>query len=150
MLRISKMADYGTVVMAYLAERPDEAQNARDIAVHTHLALPTVSKILKLLAKGGLLLSQRGAKGGYSLARPAEKISVAEIIQVMDGKLALTECSHAAGTCSLESVCTTRSHWKVISQTIYHALAALNLSEMAKRTPLQTRVVNFTRERKYV
>lgn len=140
MLRISKMADYGTVVMAYLASNPEQAFNAKEIAANTRIALPTVSKILKLLARTGLLLSLRGAQGGYRLAQAASTITLVQIIDALDGNIALTECSHDSGLCSLESVCAMRSNWQVISQTIRKALQGLSLAEMVQKPAISLQI----------
>ena len=80
MLRVGKLTDYGTAVMTSLAQRPERLQSAAEIAAELGLALPTVSKILKTLVQNGLLVSLRGAKGGYNLAVAPEEISVAQII----------------------------------------------------------------------
>ncbi len=131
MINISKLADYSTVIMAYLA-RTGTAQNARDIAQATHIALPTVSKILKILAKANLLESHRGAKGGYDLARPAEKISLADIINAFDGGIGLTECSRAAGLCAVEEACGIRHSWRNIGLIVRELLEQVTLAEMLK------------------
>ena len=141
MLKISKLTDYSTVVMSYLARAPEQVHNARDITVHTQIAQPTVSKILKMLASSGLLISQRGVNGGYSLARSAEKITVAEIITAMEGKPGLTECSHSDTHCVLEPSCAIRGNWRTISDLIYSALENITLQEMVK--PLQTHSIRL-------
>ena len=94
MIRLGKLTDYGLVLMTYIAHSHDRSlHTARDLAVESRLPLPTVSKLLKELLQGGLLVSQRGIKGGYSLAREPREISVAEVIAVLEGPIALTECS---------------------------------------------------------
>ncbi|CAN5280993.1 SUF system Fe-S cluster assembly regulator [soil metagenome] len=130
MIKISKLADYSTAVMAHMAKNYLQIYNAREIAGHTHIAVPTVSKILKCLAQAGLLTSQRGIKGGYRLVKPAEQISIAEIIMAIDGDFALTQCSHTSSTCFLETNCATRANWRVINQAIYQALAGISLAAM--------------------
>lgn len=137
MLKISKLADYATTVMVELARQPEQAKTAKDIAYSTHLTLPTVSKLLKSLARAGLLVSQRGAKGGYALAMPANEISIAHIITVLDGNIAITECNHTRDLCSLQSACSTRRHWNVINQAIQGALENMSLAEMAKPIPIK-------------
>src|SRR3569623_983204 len=97
MLRVGKLTDYGTVVMTYLARDARGLHSANEIAAELGLALPTVSKLLKALVQNGLLASHRGVKGGYSLAMAPEDISVARIIAAIEGPIALTECSDAAG-----------------------------------------------------
>jgi len=139
MLRISKLTDYGTVLMAYLATDPMHTHNAKDIAEHTRIALPTVSKLLKLLAKGGLLVALRGAKGGYSLARLPSEITLAEIIHILEGNIGLTECSHHVSNCSMEMRCAIRGNWRTISDVIHEALRGITLAKMAE--PLNKNVV---------
>src|SRR3954462_9994836 len=104
MIRLGKLTDYGLVLMTCMAGNHDRSQHtARDLAVESRLALPTVSMLMKELVRGGLLVSQRGIKGGYSLARRPREISVAEIIAVLEGPIALTECStDVSGVCDLE------------------------------------------------
>jgi FeS assembly SUF system regulator len=136
MINISKLADYSTVVMAYLA-RTGNAQNARDIAQATRIALPTVSKILKILAKAELLDSHRGAKGGYDLARSADKISLADIINALDGGIGLTECSRATGLCAVEEACGIRHSWRNIGLVVRELLEQVTLAEMLKPKIMQ-------------
>lgn len=136
MLRMSRMADYGTVVMSYLARTPDQVCQAADVADAVHIALPTVSKILKMLARAQLLRSYRGVQGGYCLARPAAEISVAQIIDAMDGPIALTECDDGkTGNCSIETHCEIRGNWQRVSQVVRGSLARLSLAELAKPAP---------------
>lgn len=132
MIRISKLADYGTVVMAYLARKPELSHNAKDIALATHIALPTVSKLLKALARAQLLTSQRGAKGGYLLAQTANAISLADIISALDGGVALTECSQGKGLCAVEHNCSIRRNWRNISSVISDVLEKIHLTEMIR------------------
>jgi FeS assembly SUF system regulator len=127
MLRLSKLADYGTQVMAYMA-MDQSVHSASEVAASVGVALPTVSKILKMLVRSGLLASVMGAKGGYMLARHPSKISIAEIIDAMDGPISITECS--TSTCSRESTCSTRSKWQGINHIILGALEKVNLAEM--------------------
>jgi FeS assembly SUF system regulator len=132
MLRISKLADYGTVVMVYLAKREQALCNARDIALHTHLRVPTVSKLLKRLTAAGLLTSMRGVSGGYRLQRSATEISVAQIISALEEQLGLTECSLHPNACSLQDVCHIQGNWRLISQAIETALDSVSLEMLAK------------------
>lgn len=132
MLRISKLADYGTVVMVYLAKRAQALCNARDIAIHTHLRVPTVSKLLKRLTAAGLLTSVRGVSGGYRLQRAASEISVAEIIYALEEQRGLTECSLQPNECSLQGVCHVQGNWRLISHAIETALDSVSLEVLAK------------------
>lgn len=132
MLRISKLADYGTVVMVYLAKHSDGLCNAREIASHTHITVPMVSKLLKRLTAAGLLSSVRGVAGGYRLQRPAEQISVAQIIYALEDQRGLTECSVHHNECSLQGVCHIQGNWQLISQAIETALDSVSLKALAK------------------
>ena len=106
MLRMSKLADYGTVVMTCIARMPGRRLSAAEIAETVGLEVPTVSKLLKLLLRAGLLTSQRGARGGYGLSRAPEEISAAAIIAAIEGyPLGLTECSSMPGLCTRELSC---------------------------------------------
>ncbi len=145
MLRISKLADYGTVVMVYLAKHADELCNARDIALHTHLAVPTVSKILKRLTGAGLLTSVRGVAGGYRLQRSANDISVSQIIYALEEHRGFTECSLQPNDCSLQGVCTIQGNWRLISHAIETALDSVSLDALAKPT-LHARDVERVRQ----
>ncbi len=141
MLRMSKLTDYGTVVLADLAARPAVPHSATDVAEHTRLSVPTVSKLLKVLAKAGLVTSYRGSHGGYVLARSADDINAAEIIDVLDGPVAITECSSEHSECELEPICGVRSAWQRISLEIRRALADISLRQLivlapGKRTPM--------------
>lgn len=135
MLRISKMADYATVLMVYLARRHRQGlSNAREIAERIHVGVPTVSKLLKLLAHADLLQSARGVNGGYQLVKPPRDISVADIIVAVDGAAGLTECSISDGLCSLQSVCRIQGNWQLLSRAIEEALRSVNLEEFARET----------------
>jgi len=133
MLRLSKMADYGIVLMSYIAQTDtDAARTARDLAEVSNLPLPTVSKVLKALSRAGLLSAQRGKRGGYALVRTAGEINVAEMIAALDGPIALTDCSHLTpGACDLQPSCPTRGNWSLISATVDRALADLSLADLS-------------------
>src|ERR1041384_7433513 len=130
MLKLSKLADYATVLMTAIAADPDRVHNGQELATRTHVPAPTVAKLLKTLARGGLLESTRGAHGGYKLARPPEKLTVAEIIRALEGPIAVTECSHHHGGCSIEAHCGTRANWRLINTAIRNALEAVTLAQM--------------------
>lgn len=131
MLRISKMTDYAIIVMVQLHRRHGEVLSARVLADAARLELPTVSKVLKLLVKTGLVESYRGAAGGYSLLRKAQEISVAEIIEAIEGPIAMTECSIEEGICAQEPKCSLRGNWQRISLAISQAMSGVSLAEMA-------------------
>src|SRR5262249_43901601 len=132
MLRMSKLADYATVVMTLLARAPERVQSASDVALATGLALPTVSKLLKALARGGLLVSSRGAHGGYLLVRAPRDISVAQVIAAIDGRIGLTECSSAPGLCTQEAGCSVRANWRRINRAVIGALQQISLEQMTQ------------------
>ncbi|MBM3486840.1 MAG: SUF system Fe-S cluster assembly regulator [Alphaproteobacteria bacterium] len=144
MIRLSRMADYGVVLMTQLARQPRDLTTAAELAAATSLPTPTVSKLLKLLAQDGLLTSQRGIRGGYALARPATAISVAEIVHALDGPIALTECTSEQHTnCEIEALCPTRTNWRRINDAIRAALGGVTLAEMA--SPFDTRLARPVR-----
>jgi FeS assembly SUF system regulator len=133
MLRVTKLADYGIVMLTYFATHGDRTYNAKDIARVVQLPLPVVSKILKLLARDGLLISQRGTKGGYGLSRPAKDITVAAIIRALEGPIAVTECTdQIRGDCGLEVGCPVKTNWHLINRAIYDALERITLAEMTQ------------------
>jgi len=131
MLRISKITDYGTLVLVHLANRQGSLPcPAKEVAAGTHLSLPVTQKVLKILARGGLVTSSRGAEGGYKLAKPADAISAADILDVLEGPVAITECSHDDGQCQLESNCQVGDAWQKISLAIRSALHEIRLSDL--------------------
>jgi FeS assembly SUF system regulator len=130
-IRLSKLADYGMVIMTRLAHGNHPCENTQTIAEATNSPRPMASKILKLLTRADLLSSQRGANGGYELARAAELISVAEIIEALDGPIAITDCSGGVHDCGIESLCPTRTNWQWINVAIRDALDGISLSDMA-------------------
>lgn len=132
MLRVSRLADYASVVMACLARHPDAVLPAAEIGDETRLELPTVSKLLKRLAQAGLVESFRGATGGYRLARAARDISLAEIVEALDGPIGLTECS-AGNACPRQPFCAVANDWQGIGATIDRALRAVSLDDMLHR-----------------
>lgn len=130
MLRISRLTDYATVILASLAG--GSLASAADVADRTRIGLPTVSKLLKELQHAGLVRSVRGARGGYQLTRPAAEINAAEIIDAVEGPLALTECAGGTGNCDLEATCLVGQGWQRISRAIRHALLAVSLEELVR------------------
>ena len=152
MIRLSKLADYGIVMMTHLARAqalagptaegvpvgagaPGQA-SAQMIASDTSIPQPMASKILKLLGRADLLRSQRGAHGGYELARPASQISVAEVIEALEGPIALTQCiDESDGDCCIETLCPARSNWQRINGAIRDALDGISIGEMSRAIP---------------
>ena len=136
MIRLSKLADYGIVIMTNMARHPQRQHNAGAIAAESHIPLPMASKILKALARAGLLVSQRGVKGGYGLARSAATISVADVITALDGPIALTACiEDGPGECGIEALCPARANWQRINDAIRGALDGITVAEMAGAFP---------------
>ena len=131
MLRISRLTDYATVILASLGN--GGLASAADIAERTHIGVPTVSKLLKELQRAGLVRSVRGARGGYQLARPAAEINAAEIIDAVEGPVALTACSGGAGYCGIEATCLVGHGWQRISRAIRRALVGVSLEELVRR-----------------
>jgi FeS assembly SUF system regulator len=137
MLRMSKLTDYGTLVLSELAVRGDAPSSAGLVAGKIHLALPTVSKLLKALTRSGLVVSTRGAQGGYALARAPESITAAEIIDALEGPVAITECSASTGSCDLEAYCHVGGAWQRINLSIREALQHVTLADLkSKRRPM--------------
>ena len=130
MLRISKLTDYAAILLAELARRPESCVSASLLAEATGLELPTVSKVLKTLAKGDVVDSLRGVNGGYRLARLPQDISVAAIVRAMEGPIALTECALEPGLCSFEAHCHLRGHWQQIGAAVEGALDRLSLADL--------------------
>ena len=131
MLRLGRLTDYGIVLMAHLAGAGPGPHAARDLAAETRLPSPAVSKLLKALTRGGLLTSARGPQGGYALARPASEITVPEMIEALEGPIALTDCTLHEGACSQESSCHVRTPWQQINRAVHDALARIRLCDLA-------------------
>ena len=132
MLRVSKLADYGTVVMASMARDPLRVHSAAEVATRIGLGTPTVSKVLKTLARSGLVSSSRGVNGGYRLPRAPGEITIAQIIDAMDGPIGMTECSTTPGVCTQEAACTVRANWRSINHIVLDALSRVTLEQMTK------------------
>ncbi|MEB2399143.1 MAG: SUF system Fe-S cluster assembly regulator [Alcaligenaceae bacterium] len=131
MLRISKIIDYGTLVLTHMAGCPDRMFSAADLAATLGLGQPTVSKILKLLGQRELVKSSRGARGGYMLGRPAESISIADIIDALEEQpFGLTECTALPGACSVESGCHIRTNWQRINAIVRRTLENVSVADM--------------------
>ena len=136
MIRLSRLADYGVVLACQMAVKAGRCHNAFDLAAATGLPAPTVSKLLAAMARAGVLVSQRGAKGGYRLARGPEAITAADIVTAVDGPIALTVCiEHGAGACDVESLCPTRSGWRRINDAVRDAMKSVSLAELAFSVP---------------
>ena len=133
MLRISKLTDYATVLLAELAKQQpwDARASASQLAEVTAIEPSTVAKVLKMLARGGLVRSIRGVNGGYQLTHSPQQTSVASIVAAMEGPIALTECGQEPGLCSHEAYCSLRSSWQKIGDAVERALNDLILADLA-------------------
>jgi FeS assembly SUF system regulator len=132
MLRISKMTDYAVVLATHLAAVKGP-HAARDLAVETQIPEPTTSKLLKKLTRAGVVVSQRGAKGGYSLARSPREIGIHQVIEAIEGPIAVTECSDESSDsfCEYETSCGVRANWQRINLAVQNALSDITLADMA-------------------
>ena len=145
MLRIARLTDYAASLMAHVAHSPERLVSAQQLGQELGLPGPTVAKLLKQLTLAGLLQSTRGVGGGYSLARAPERISIAGVIEAIEGPMALTECALANSNCVLESTCATRANWQVINRAVRVALESVTLADMAAPAP---RALRFNVQRK--
>lgn len=135
MLKVSKHTDYGIVLLAAIAQASDDSCSARELSEMTHLPLPMVSKILKVLCREGILDSQRGIKGGYSLARSVEEVTLADIVQATEGPIALTECIGEPGECQHEESCPVQVNWLNLNALIHNAFSEIRLLDMIRPSP---------------
>lgn len=138
MIRVTRLTDYGIVLLSRFAqEEVGTVHSARELSSDSGIPLPTVSKILKALTRGGILLSQRGTQGGYRLSRPPTEISVATVVEALEGPIALTECSTVDSTdCGIEMSCPVRTNWQQITDAIRKALEDVSLDSMHMEFPL--------------
>ena len=124
MLRISRLTDYATVILGVLAAEPERVHTATAIAVRTRIRAPTASKLLKQLQRAHLVTSSRGLHGGYQLARPAQEISAAAILDALEGPVALTDCA-------IEETCRVGRGWQRLNLAIRRSLADVSLAQLA-------------------
>ncbi len=131
MIKLNKITDYGVVVLSFLATRRGATVTTAEIAADTGVPVPPVAKILKILARAGIVCSLRGAGGGYALARPAADISIAQIVEALEGPIALAECVDGSeNQCGVEMLCPMRGGWNRISEAIASALSEVTLLDM--------------------
>jgi len=132
MIRISKMTDYATVILAALGREPaGSLLSTAELASRTRIAAPTVSKALKALHRAGLVRSTRGLRGGYALARPAAGISAAAILDALEGRVAVTDCSAGRGHCEIETSCGVGRAWQRVNLALRHSLHGVSLAQLA-------------------
>jgi FeS assembly SUF system regulator len=148
MLRISRLTDYATVLLAALAEQPERVQTATALAERTRIAAPTVSKLLKQLQRANLVTSTRGLHGGYQLARPATQISAAAILDALEGPVALTDCAAGHGNCGIEETCRVGRVWQRLNLAIRRSLYEVSLAQLAGIDSTQVRLPALEREMK--
>lgn len=131
MLKLGKLTDYATVLLATMATAPERLHSGQELAQRTAVAAPTVAKLLKQLQKSALVVSVRGARGGYRLGRRAETVSIADVIRALQGPIAVTDCV-VHGQCALEAGCGLKSPFRLINAAITEALEAVTLADMAR------------------
>jgi len=131
MIKLSKLTDYAVVVLAEMAQASGTLSTASSLAVKTTLPEPTVAKVLKLLAKGGVILSTRGVNGGYKLSRPPEEISIAMVVDALEGPVALTACVDGSEECCAHSgACPVKGKWNPVNIAMKSALENVSLAQM--------------------
>lgn len=143
MIRVSRLTDYAVLILTHIAKEdlkfqngPIRVLNARDLSLRTHLPLPTVGKILKELSHSKILLSVRGVRGGYRLARPARDLSISDIVSAMEGPIAVTDCAHGVAQCALQETCGTKTHWRMINDVVVKALKSVSLLDLSGGLPI--------------
>jgi len=129
-LKLGKLTDYATLVMTELASGSQQPRSAQELAARSHVAAPTVAKLLRLLARAQLVVAERGVHGGYRLTRAPASISVADIVAAVEGPVAVTECAGVRSCCAIEHHCGVRGHWRSINTAIERALASVTLAQM--------------------
>ncbi len=150
MLRISRLTDYATVILAALARSPVPQMTAASLAARTRIAAPTVSKLLKQLHRAGLVASTRGLHGGYQLAKGPAGISAAAILDALEGPLALTECSSRQGQCEIEGHCRVSRAWQGVNGAIRRSLQDVTLAQLAGLEGEPTRLPTLEQEVKFL
>jgi FeS assembly SUF system regulator len=130
-MRLTHLADYAVVLMTAAARRPAAARlSATELSAETGVPLPTAQKLMGLLAASGLLSSIRGARGGFALARPAAEISLADIVEAVEGPIAMTVCSSGGTDCALDAHCRVKPHMGIVGTAVRGALGAVSLTTL--------------------
>jgi FeS assembly SUF system regulator len=138
-MRLSHLADYAVVLMTAAARYPAGARlSATELAADTGVPLPTTQKLMGQLTGCGLLTSARGASGGFALSRPASEISLADIVEAVEGPIAMTVCSSGGTDCALDAHCRVKPHMGVVGNAVRGALGAVSLEALSK-TPSSIR-----------
>lgn len=147
MLKIGKLADYGLLLTNHLAKTHKTLLTTEELAAATHLPLATVRKLLKKLVDGGVIASTRGMHGGYTLAREPAQLTVADVLNAIDGPIALTQCAAQGEGCNLAGGCDLRENWSYINQVIGTVLRQLTLADMTDKMAERTihfKAINFS------
>ena len=132
-MRLSHLADYAVVLMTAAARRnPGARLSATELAADTGVPLPTAQKLMGQLAGCGLLTSVRGAGGGFALARPATDISLADIVEAVEGPIAMSACSDGKFDCALDAHCRVKPHMGIVGHAVRGALGSVSLTELAR------------------
>ena len=137
MLRITEMTDYAVLILANLALYDNKLLTAKEIASETHLSLPTTQKILKKLNRKNLVISKQGVSGGYSLDPETKKLSIATLLEKLDGDLSITQCSSNDDQCEVEDFCNIGNAWQMINQRVQWALNDITLSDLIHPTRIE-------------
>ena len=137
MLRITKMTDYAVLILANLALYDNKMLTAKEIASETHISLPTTQKILKKLSRKNLVISKQGVSGGYSLDPETKKLSVANLLEKLDGDLSITQCSSNDDQCEVEDFCNIGNAWQMINQRVQWALNDITLGDLIHPTRIE-------------
>ena len=132
MFRLSKLADYGTVILSFMARQPERTYSAAELAGEVGIGVPTASKVLKQLARSALVQSLRGTHGGYLLARRPEAIALTDVIEALDGPISATECGIGTGVCRSETSCRLRGNWRRLGRVIRQTLAEVSVADFAR------------------
>jgi len=131
MIRMTRLTDYGIMLLTlFTRDSKHPMKSARDLSQEGKLPLPTVSKILKLLARHGLLEAHRGVRGGFTLSRKPDAITMAEVIGALEGPIGVTDCCAPRSDCGIEKSCIVKSNWLRINKVVLEALARITLAEM--------------------
>ena len=143
MFKVNKLTDYAVIVMLALLEFPEVSSSAAEVSQRTGIAYPTVSKVLKLLLESNLVVSHRGVRGGYELTRPAEHISLAELVEAIEGGLNVTSCCAEPGDCIRTESCGTKNNWQLINRTLLMFFQSISLRDMAGTLTVPKVAENF-------
>lgn len=133
MIRLSRLTDYAFALLTQMVRESKSVWAASDLAERTGLPLPTVAKIMKRLTKSGIITARRGALGGYSLAKTAHTLSIAAIIEAIDGPIAITDCTEGGNhSCRVEPICPMSAGWNMVNRAIRQAMEGVSLADMAR------------------